>query len=364
MRVARVLLVALVASTAACGTEERAAATRVDLPTGAAPAVLAESGGALLVGVRRSGWPGVLWLDGDGVTEVPVRAESPYAKVARWYSLAVRDGEVHAVGGERGGAHGNVRWSVWRGSAAGIAEQPQVFSTFGGWGAGDLIAAVPTPREPLLVGTWASARAGIDVAVWTAQGALWKRQDSAGTALESSRDDLGYAVAATPLDRGALVVGWRLPSGGGPQPVAWRSTDGNTGWTRAPLPDAGRSGTAVATRCWGAVCGAAGWVDGSLALWHLDGEWRRLGGVPAIPVGDRDRLAAPMEVDGRLTQVVSDGGRVKVLSTEGDGWTVRALEGPTGAVTEAVRVGDSIYLLAGPDADTQVLWRVEVDTLR
>jgi hypothetical protein len=81
-------------------------------------------------------------------------------------------------------------------------------------------------------------------------------------------------------------------------------------------------------------------------------------------VGDKDKLAAPVEVDGHLVQLVADGGQVKVARADGDSWTVRAASGPSGSVTAATRVGNTIYLLAGPDEDHQTLWRADTGSIR
>jgi len=404
-RPARLLLVALVlvlvgVGCGVGGPGEPAAVrfTAVDLPAGAAPVVLSAAGDALLIGVRRDGQPvvpGLLRLrpvgdtphpgpvgdtphpgpvgdtphpGSDGaVTEVAVHGASPYGVLATWRSIASDGDRMVAIGGERGGAHGHVRWCVWTGSAAGITEQVQGFSTFGGYEAGDLVDAVLTPVGPALIGSWASAKVGFDVAVWTADGETWTRQSSAGTALESDADTLGFPMAAAALQQGMLVAGWQLAldAGGRQQPVVWRSSSGNTGWATSRLPEAGKAGAAVAVRCWGSVCGVAGRVDGQLAVWRLaDGGWVRIAGAPPIAVGDRDRLAAPIEIDGKLTQLVSDRGQVKIAVAGGDKWTVRAAAGPTGTVTAVTTVGDTIYLLAGPDENTQTLWRADLASIR
>ncbi|PRY35150.1 hypothetical protein [Umezawaea tangerina] len=342
--------------------------TKVELPAGSVPVVLAAAGDALLVGVRRDGQsvvPALLRRGADGAfTDVPLTAATPYGMLATWYSLAVDGDRVLAIGGERGGAHGNVRWSAWTGTTAGVSEKLQGFSVFGGWGAGELNDAVWTPAGPLLVGTWQSLKVGSDVAVWTADGDTWVRQSSAGTALENTPESLGFPLAATTTGPGVLVAGWRL-AGGKQEPAVWRSTSGNTGWTAAALPDAGTTGAAVAVRCWDGACGASGWVDGKLAVWKVtDGAATRLSGAPPIAVGDRDRLAAPVDVDGRLTQFVADGGRVQVAQADGAGWTVRDVSGPSGAVTAVVRVGDVVYLVAGADDSSRTLWRVDAAALR
>jgi hypothetical protein len=338
--------------------------TAVELPAGAVPVVLATAGDAVLIGVRRDGQslvPGLLQRKADGsITEVPAQAATPYGELAVWRSIASDGDQVVAVGGERGGAHGHVRWSVWSGTVTGLAEQRQGFSTFGGYEAGDLVDMVLTPAGPVLVGAWASAVLGFDVAVWTVSGDTWTRQSSAGTALESTEHAQHFPMAATALDQGVLIAGWQvaLGTGGGQQPVVWRSASGATGWTKTVLPDSGQAGTAVAARCQGSVCGAAGRVDGSLAVWRSDGgAWSRLGGMPAVAVGDKDRLVAPLDDDGRTVQLMSDGGQVKIASSDGGTWTVRVASGPSGTVTAAVAVGNTLYLLAGQDENTQTLWR-------
>ena len=338
--------------------------TAVELPPGAAPVVLAAAGDAVLVGVRRDGQslvPGLLLRKADGsVTEVPAQAATPYGELAIWRSIVSDGDKVMAVGGERGGAHGHVRWSVWSGTMAGLAEQRQGFSTFGGYEAGDLISMMLTPAGPVLAGAWASAILGFDVAVWTVSGDTWTRQSSAGTALESTRQAQGFPMAATAVGQGVLVAGWQLAhdAGGRQQPAVWRSGSGATDWTKSVLPDAGQAGSAVAVRCEGSVCGVAGWVDGSLAVWRSDGgAWSRLGGMPAVAVGDKDRLVAPFDADGRTVQLMSDGGQVKIASDDGGTWTVRVASGPSGTVTAAVAVGNALYLLAGQDENTQTLWR-------
>jgi len=241
-RPARLLLVALVlvlvgVGCGVGGPGEPAAVrfTAVDLPAGAAPVVLLGAGDALLIEVRRDGQPvvpGLLRRGSDGaVTEVAVHGASPYGVLATWRSIASDGDRMVAIGGERGGAHGHVRWSVWTGSAAGITEQVQGFSTFGGYEAGDLVDAVLTPVGPALIGSWASAKVGFDIAVWTADGETWTRQSSAGTALESDADTLGFPMAAAALQQGMLVAGWQLAldAGGRQQPVVWRSSSANTG---------------------------------------------------------------------------------------------------------------------------------------
>ena len=372
----RLSLVAVLVLVTGCGnggTGEPAPVqfSAVDLRAGAEPVVLTAEGDRLLIGIRRPGQqtvPGLLRREPDGTTtEVAVSGTTPYALLARWRSIASDGKRIVALGGERGGAHGHVRWSVWSGSDQALTEQVQGFSVFGGYEAGDLVDVVMTPAGDALIGAWASAQQGFDVAVWTTDGADWARQSSAGTALESTPSALGFPMAAAAHEQGIVVAGWQVTIGGGTggqQPVVWRSTSGNTGWTRTPLPDAGKAGSAVALRCWDTTCGVAGRVDGNLAVWRFaGGEWTRRSGLPPTAVGDRDRLVAPFEAGGHFYQPFSDGGQVKLARTDGAGWTVRQLAGPTGMVTSAAVVGDALYLLAGPDEDHQTLWRADLTAL-
>ncbi|HEY0637501.1 MAG TPA: hypothetical protein VGD67_07625, partial [Pseudonocardiaceae bacterium] len=196
--------------------------TRVGLPDATLPVVLTPEGDGLLVGTRRGGAPGLLRLGAAGaITEVPLAPATPYGREAEWRAIEVAGDRILAVGGERGGAHGNVRWSIWTGSGAGLTEWPQGFSVFGGYGAGELVGVARTADGPVVLGSWESRDTGSDVAVWTtADGMTWARQSSAGTPLESRRGALGFPTAATAAGDAALVVGWELA--GGQRPVAWR----------------------------------------------------------------------------------------------------------------------------------------------
>lgn len=343
--------------------------SRVELPPGAVPEVLVAAGRDVLIGVRHDGQPsrpGLVRLGPDGsATELTVAPTTGYGSTASWFSLASDGRQVVGIGGDRGGAHSNVRWSVWTGSGAGVREQQQTFNTFGGWGAGELIDSVLTPAGPVVVGSWQSAEAGLDVAVWTPDGDTWVRRDSTGTALANTRAVLGFPIHATTLRQGIVVVGWQLAgTTGGPAPVAWQSTSGPEQWTRTPLPDSGTSGAAAAIRCADDSCAVSGRVDGALALWRLTGgTWTRVTGMPAIPVGDRDPLPAPLNLPRSLAQIVSDGPQIKVLTVDGATGTVHPVEGPTGAAVSAVEAGGAIYLLAGPDPRTLQLWRADAATL-
>ena len=143
----------------------------VALPGDAAAVTLTAYRDELLVGTRPTddtAAPGLVRLQGSTTTVLAVTPASGYGPEARWLSIAVDDGgDLVAVGGARGGAHANVRWTVWRGSTeSGLREEEQTFDTFGGWGAGDLVGAVAAPSGPAIVGSWGS-RAG-----WPGRGRL------------------------------------------------------------------------------------------------------------------------------------------------------------------------------------------------
>lgn len=347
---------------ASCAPEQaqpppRARFTQVELPPGTAPVRIAAAGDELVVAVSRDGRPGIL-RHRDGVnTEVPLTAATGYGAEALWYSLAARASaqgpEILAIGGRRGGAHGNVRWSVWRTTGTGMAEQPQAFSTFGGLGAGDLVDGVLPATGPLLVGTWQSHGAGLDPSLWTTDGTTWTRRSSTGTPLESTKAALKFPMAATSHGAEVLVAGWQLVKGV-QQPVVWTVHAATV--TTSVLPDAGRLGNAITVTC-ADTCSVAGRVDGRLAVWQGGGNaWRRVADVPEVPVGDKDRPPPPLGD----TLVYADRGAVRIATLGGG---IRDAVGPSGVVTGVVRVGDSIYVLAGPTNDSQdnnqTLWRAD-----
>jgi hypothetical protein len=337
---------------AGCGSGEPGAIqfTEVGLPAGVKPMVLTPMGDQLLVGVRRDGGPGLLRLGPDGAVEqVPVRPAGMYGEQAYWYSIAADESQVVAVGGKTGGAHGNVRWSVWRGSGAGLAEQPQPFSTFGGYGGGDLVDAVLTAEGPALIGTWQNPSVGLDIMVWRPAGRYWERQPVAGTALENERSSLKFPLAAASTGDGALIVGWELADGR-QHPAAWHAAHGVTGWRMTRLPSAGRAGAAISVSCAGAACMAAGWVDGKLALWQLRGDrWTRLRAA-SVPVSPNQELASPVMASGHPSAVLPEGSRVVVA-----GPSTREVAGPSGKVVATARVAGTLYV-----ATEDKLWRANL----
>ncbi|HRW18301.1 MAG TPA: hypothetical protein P5181_05595 [Dermatophilaceae bacterium] len=342
-------------------------------PDGEAVVTLAAYRNGVLVGTMTRDpamVPGLWSLAGGRWARLPVRGVSPYAPLAEWLDLEVLPGDgVVAVGGARGGAHANVRWTVWKGSIAdGLVEQEQPFNVFGGWGAGDQKAVVATGAGPMLVGSWASARTGLDIGIWLPQGERWVRQDPAGTVLESSPSALTSAQAAAGWGDGALVVGSvvRLVDGVQQLPAAWRSARGNEGWSRVELPDGGRLGDAQSVACDGSGCVVAGVVDGGLAAWRIDasGAARRLVGLPEVVLHEGDPPPVALLASGRAVLLATDqsagqgsaaGPGIMVLREQAGGWS-RAPGPPGVLVTAVVGPDGTLYAAARqPSAPTR-LW--------
>jgi hypothetical protein len=329
------------------------------------PKTLTTMGERLLVGALKAGdtpdtpSPAMLTIDAAGTqTPVPLKPQSPYAPLARWYSVATDGIRIIAIGGANGGAHANVRWTTWSGTLAGVDELPQSFYTFGGWGAGELVDTVITPRGDALVGSWGGAKAGLDAAVWTFANPVWTRQEPAGTALESTTTLLVGPRGATRDGDGILITGsaLHLDQGVAQTAAVWRSSGVNTGWHRVDLPDVGTHSESVAARCGtpqATGCAVAGQVDGRLAVWTLDGDRAtRQTGIPTLVVGDQDIVPAPMAA-GSTTLLVSPNGATAALlsgsgSADGAEWALS--EGPTGLPVAAAVVDDRLYVATRPKA--------------
>ncbi|MEU0878819.1 hypothetical protein ABZ345_09495 [Lentzea sp. NPDC005914] len=333
------LAVLLVLTGCSSGDGKGAGFTAVDLT--ATPEALATHGDMLVIGTRPSDHPELVTRSKDGaLSNVRLTPATPYGKEAHWYGITSDGVTITGVGGERGGAHGNVRWSAWTGDTRQIVEKPQAFSTFGGYGAGELIGVARTPQGPLIIGTWQSDKAGLDIAVWTYAADTWSRQPSAGTVLESSQELLRFPLAVTQNGEGVLVTGWQ--TGKGTVGAAVWQFDGKT-WTTATLPD---GDAALAARCWDGTCHVVGRSKGKLAWWSGP-DWKKLT-TPDIPVGDDQNLAAPVLVNGVPTLFIDHGG-VKLVSEKDE----RPADGPSGEVTAVEKVGDQVFVIAGGR-----LWRL------
>lgn len=337
------------------------------LPAGVTASTLTPSGERLLVGgvAAVAGpdttSPRMYVLDTAGnATPVPLTPVSPYAFLAQWYSVVSDGARIVAIGGARGGAHGNVRWSTWAGTTAGVREQTQNFLTFGGEDAGQLLDAVLTPEGPVLVGTWASAKTGQDAVIWLQDKTIWRRQSSAGTPLESIATVLVGPRAAVSSGAGVLVVGSAVHLGPGSvtqTAAVWRSSGPDGGWHPIDLPSAGKTSEAVSARCQGMACLVAGRVDDTVALWEVNGDdAHRLTGIPAAVVTDQDNLPPPLSRAGHDVVVAPGGDHALVLTRTEHGWQVSA--GPPGSPVAAAVVGSYLWVIAVPRSGSPAtLWQ-------
>lgn len=336
------------------------------LPAGVEPRTLTPFGDRLLVGGLVAGsppGPRLLSVGASGpATEIRLRPRSGYAPEARWQSVATDGTRIIAIGGANGGAHGNIRWTTWSGTAAGVEETPQSFYAFGGWGAGELVDAVVTPQGDAILGTWGGAQAGLDAAVWLPANDVWTRQDPAGTALESTKELLVGPRSATTSGPGIVVAGSAIHLGDGSVAqlaTLWRSSAPNAGWRRIDLPDAGRHSEAVSATCDGLRCTVAGQVDGVLAIWQVDGDRAvRVTGLPVFSVGDSDPVPRPLLLAGHQVQITTEGGRSTVLTEYGSGWARST--GPDGIPVGAALAGDRLYVVVSSRAGAPAsLWQTD-----
>jgi hypothetical protein len=345
--------------------------TKVELQAGDEPATLTAKGDDLLIGLQHKGAkvvPGLTIRSADGkFTPIPVKPTSPYAFLAVWQSVAINGTTVVALGGAPGGAHSNVRYTVWTGTTSGLVEHPQEFNTFGGQTAGNVIGAVMAPGGSALLGSWGSDISGLDAAVWLPQGEKWIRQMVAGTALQSKADLLVGPTSGTVSGDSIVIAGSQVKLGPNlveQHAALWRSTQLNQGWSRLELPDGGARSEVRSISCTATVCLASGYADGKLAIWRIEGsQASRYQGVPQIAVGDKDQVPSAVESDGKLIQIAAEGGKFKVLTGAGDQWTVRDATGPSGRATQTLQVGDTLYLLAGPTGGPLTLWQTDLKAL-
>lgn len=347
----RSLLVALVAGSVLLGSActgtpvDRAAPVwrTVSLPEPVSPVALATDGASVVVGARAPDRPNprlFVGTAGDNLRPVPLTPRSPYAFEAQWFQVVTHEGRIDAIGGARGGAHGNYRWTTWSGDARAVAEQDQPFGVFGSYGAGDLAGLAYAGESPVILGAWQSERTGLDIATWTRSGARWTRRPSGGTALASGPSALVAARAITSRGDGLLLSGsvTRLDPGSVRVDAAVWSAPGATGpWTRVDLPrtSADELTEAHAATCTGQRCLVAGSEGGRLALWELrDGSARRVDGIPALVLPTNKPVPAPVRVAERDLVVVPSGTGSTLVRREGDAWS--SSEGPDGTPVSAV----------------------------
>jgi len=340
------------------------------LPEGLDPVTALDVGDGLLVGAQAPQQPRArLLLLRDGHwAQLGVQPRTPYAFQARWLSIAVRGDRVEAVGGARGGAHANVRWTVWSGSwtgpRAGLAELPQPFGVFGGWGAGDLTGIAFAGDQPVIVGAWQSDRTGNDVSIWTRQADRWTRQSSTGTPLGSTPAMLQGARAVAARGRGLALAGSVTELGAGSirvRPAIWLSEAAGALWRLVRLPAQGTLAEAHSIACAERTCLVVGVDDGRLAVWEVSDDGSAVRStVPAVAVADGVTLPPPV-LTGSAAAVVAPGvllqratSQAATIPGASGGWVARAA--PAGVPISMAGAGGVLYVITAGSSGAGHLW--------
>lgn len=330
--------------------------TPVALPGGATPLVIAPSPDGLLVGTRvGTGAPGLVTVHGSAATQGSVQGHSPYAAEAQWTSLATVAGTALGVAGVRGGAHGNMRWTIWRGTTSALTEEPQTFETFGGWGMGTLTGATFTGSAPLLVGSWASETAGLQPALWRASGTTWTRVPSEGTAFAHTETTQNLVQGVATLGDRAVLVGRTLHLGPTLTSVASVWFVGSTVESRQTLPAPTGMVVGQAVSCDAGHCLVVGHADDRLMAWLVDSVTATALSVPVENVASTETLPAPVIADQDLLIVAAGRGGTLLLRSSDGGATWSTSNGPKGHPMSAARVGSSLYVLTEAAGKT-TLW--------
>ncbi len=284
--------------------------------------------------------------EGSARRAVRVTASTAYGKEGSWLALAANGTQVIGVAGQRGGAHGNVRWTIWRGnigaSGGAVAEEKQEFWTFGGYDMGGLSGVGYGAGQPVVVGGWKSEGTGLDIATWRAQGRTWVRANSARTALASTKaSGLVAATAVIPMGSSVLLLGSTTLLGDGSVqvvPSIWTTTGSviQSAWRRYDLPTGSATGQASveAGGCGDGACLLAGRIGDRLALWRWDGRAASTIAASDVALGDQERIVGAGLVDDRPWLAIASG-----LGTGGAG---------TSSGTETAGVGTAGQAGAAP----------------
>jgi hypothetical protein len=339
---------------------------QVALPGGMTPSTVEAAGSELWVGgflgagVDRSpalarGSTGGREL---GWRSVPLRARTPYGRVARLVSVTGDGRSVVTLGAAHGGAHANSRWTVWSGTAAGVVERPQTFETFGGLEAGGLLDVARDRGGPLIVGTW-QGEYGLDAAIWRAAGERWVRQPTPPALANTAGQQVAPRSAAAQPDGTVVIDGALIDLTDGVRQSAavWRGSGSD--WRRSLLADPGRRSEAWSTACAAtgpAPCWTVGARDGVVAVWSTDARAR----LPELTVGDADTGVIALH-DDRVVAAVSTNGQGRLLVGHDGAW--RLYTAPAGIVRAAALAGTRLYLVSGPQSSAVLSVRDIADLL-
>jgi len=326
----------------------------VPLPGGVRVTALVADASSLVVGATAADdRPALLRVTPEASAAIDVVPTSPYAATAAWLQLASGPAGLSAVGGARGGAHGNVRWTVWRSATvdgrAAIREEPQPFETFGGEDAGALAGIADAGGGPVVVGSWRGA-VGLDVALWRPEGVAWVRETPPGLASDAATLRSAAGIAAGP--GGYVIVGNEiaLDAGAAQAPVAW--TEASGAWVATRLP--GGAGRASGVGCSADACLVVGQApDDRARAWWLRGGAASEIALPPVTLG-AGRVPAPLVVGsaGWLVLPTSDGTAVVEVGSNG----AHAVEAPGGVPVAAASVGGRRYVATRDAAGATRLW--------
>jgi hypothetical protein len=355
-RVLAVLLALVGALLPGCAASAGPTWREVPLPAGVRVAALVADASGLVVGTARpDARPGLLRVTPDATAAIDVVPTSPYAASAAWLQLASGPAGLSAVGGARGGAHGNVRWTVWRSATVGgreaLSEEPQPFEAFGGEDAGALTGIADAGGGPLVVGSWRGA-VGLDVALWQPAGDAWARWTPPGLASDAAtiRSAAAIAVGAG----GYVIVGNEiaLTAPAAQSPMAWTARAASGPWVATRLP--GGAGRASAVGCSSDARPVVGQTpDDRARAWWLTGGVATELVLPPETLG-AGRVPAPIVLGGLgwLVLPTSDGTAVVSVGAGGP----RLAVPPVGVAIAAASVGGRLYVATRDAIGATRLW--------
>jgi hypothetical protein len=274
----------------------------------------------------------------------------PYAGTAQISGVASAGGQLYLLGGQSGGAHGNVRWTVWDGPPGGpVTSRPQEFFTFGGHDAGPLLGVVIAAGQPVIVGSRGD-EGGPLAALYMATGETWHQLDTPA-ALRSGKGGILGFTGATGVGDQVVIVGDVVTadaSGTVQTPALFHGTIGGT-WSRVdlpvPAPRAPGLSHATAVACGAESCWVAGW-SGSPMVWQVslaDGSVQATASLPGDAPPDTDPTALVALVGGRPV-VVTNASTPTVAELCHATWTT--FPGPR-AATAVATTGSDLYVVAG-----------------
>jgi hypothetical protein len=351
--------------------------TQIALPPGLTWTELAATSRGMLVAgdAHGSSAPAVDRLTAGGAVPLGVRPASYYGRRGEWRGFtATGDGaRTYGFTGRSGGAHGNVRWSAWSsqaGSPDSVGEDPQDFETFGGPNAGGLVAIALPGGEPVVVGSWASAATGLDIALWRLSGRTWTRSAPAEALRTTAAEQLSVRGATELGENGLMITGAVTRFDDGHVrlvPAVWTAPSPDGPWQRAELPADSPLGQAVSASCTsdGRTCWVVGEVDDTATVWRVTVDASgaahavRQKGIPALPVTVTESMPAPLLVGDIPVVVLRKGTGSLLLQSSGSGW--QSAQGPPCTPRDTAELDGRFYVLGTGSTGESALWSLTAD---